>query len=179
MTRRRLLCTSGPILVVLIVGLAPAVAQTAGAELSTRMGALVAGLDEDQSEQASYAFDDEERFDLKLAPVLLEGLRRDAMNDAQTEALDHALRSVLSPSGRVVEGLGLRVVHRVAAQPLEKDRGELEIEALVVVERVARLLPLVLVEALDEGSHARGELRSCGLRHGGGGVEEEGHENRT
>ncbi len=99
MTRRLLLSTSGALFVALLLGQAPALAQTAGADLSTRMGALVAGLDESQRERASYAFDDDERFDLKLAPILLEGLRRDEMTDAQTRALDDALRTILSPSG--------------------------------------------------------------------------------
>ena len=40
-----------------------------------------ATLDEKQRERTSYAFDDEERFDLRLSPIGLEGRRIDEMSE--------------------------------------------------------------------------------------------------
>ena len=69
--------------------------EALGGELS----ALVAGLDDRQRRKALYAFDDDERFDLRLAPIGLEGLRIDEMSDAQWRALESMLGEVLSPAG--------------------------------------------------------------------------------
>ena len=86
----------------LLLGLAP---QTVSADEALRarldvgMAAYVASLDEDQAESAFYDFDDDERFDLRLAPLGLEGLRIDEMTDAQWAALEGLLSGVLSPSG--------------------------------------------------------------------------------
>jgi hypothetical protein len=43
--------------------------------LGEGMAGFVAGLDDDQRDEAHYAFDDAERFDLRLAPIGLEGLK--------------------------------------------------------------------------------------------------------
>ena len=67
--------------------------------LGRQMGQFVAGLDEDQQGDARYAFDDDERFDLRLAPLGLEGLRIDQMSDTQWTALESLLSDVLSPLG--------------------------------------------------------------------------------
>ena len=58
-----------------------------------------ATLDEEQRDRARYAFDDEERFDLRLAPIGLEGLRIDEMSDNQWQMLHAALGQVLSEEG--------------------------------------------------------------------------------
>lgn len=93
----------------------PAVAL--GRELGTAIGGLVAGLDDDQRKQALYAFEDEERFDLRLAPLGLEGLQVRQMSDAQWRSLRAALGSVLSP-------VGLEKVETIRS--LEREVGELE-----------------------------------------------------
>ncbi|MGH0032074.1 MAG: DUF3500 domain-containing protein [Myxococcota bacterium] len=67
--------------------------------LTRRAEAFVASLDEDQRETALYAFDDDERFDLRLAPLRLEGLRVDEMTGAQWTEFERLLAEVLSPSG--------------------------------------------------------------------------------
>jgi len=69
------------------------------ARLDTGMAAYVASLDEDQAETALYDFDDDERFDLRLAPLGLEGLRVDEMTESQWAALENLLGGVLSPTG--------------------------------------------------------------------------------
>ena len=68
-------------------------------ELGTAIGAFAATLDEDQRGAALYDFDDDERFDLRLAPLWLEGLRVSEMSDAQWHALRGAFEQVLSPQG--------------------------------------------------------------------------------
>ncbi len=69
-------------------------------ELSRAVAAWVASLDAGQRDAALYAFDDDERFDLRLAPFGLEGLRRDAMSEAQWQAWLDALGTTLSADGR-------------------------------------------------------------------------------
>lgn len=67
--------------------------------LDSGMASYVATLDEDQRDDALYPFDDEERFDLRLAPLGLEGLRIDEMTEAQWAALEGLLGGVLSAEG--------------------------------------------------------------------------------
>lgn len=67
--------------------------------LGADMGAFIATLDADQRDTALYSWDDDERFDLRLAPLGLEGLRVDAMTDAQWTELEALLGQVLSPEG--------------------------------------------------------------------------------
>jgi hypothetical protein len=71
----------------------------ASADLTAAVASWLASLDEDGQANARYAFDDEERFDLRLAPIGLEGLRRDAMSDAQWQAWMSALATTLSMRG--------------------------------------------------------------------------------
>ncbi len=68
-------------------------------ELGAAVGAFAATLDEDQRGAALYDFDDDERFDLRLAPLWLEGLLLSEMSDAQWHALRGAFEQVLSPQG--------------------------------------------------------------------------------
>ena len=67
--------------------------------LGEGMAGFVAGLDENQRDEALYAFDDAERFDLRLAPIGLEGLKISQMSDAQWVELEGLLSGVLSPAG--------------------------------------------------------------------------------
>ncbi len=67
--------------------------------LSQQMGSFEASLDQKQKSRALYDVDDSERFDLRLAPLGLEGLRIDQMTEAQWAALHAALGQVLSPEG--------------------------------------------------------------------------------
>jgi len=82
-----------------LVGLASLVRADAAADLTAAVAAWLGSLDEDQRGTALYRFDDDERFDLRLAPVGLEGLRRDAMSDAQWQAWVGALGTTLSMRG--------------------------------------------------------------------------------
>lgn len=85
--------------------------------LTQGMAAFAAGLDADQRDAARYAFDDDERFDLRLAPLGLEGLRIDEMTEAQWQAL----RSLL---GRVLSAEGLAKVETIRS--LEREVAALE-----------------------------------------------------
>ena len=82
-----------------LVSLASLVRADAAADLTAAVAAWLASLDDDQRDTALYAFDDDERFDLRLAPIGLEGLRRDAMSDAQWQAWVGALGTTLSMRG--------------------------------------------------------------------------------
>ena len=54
-----------------------ALARAEGAaDLTAAVAAWLASLSDDLRDAADYRFDDEERFDLRLAPIGLEGLRR-------------------------------------------------------------------------------------------------------
>jgi len=66
---------------------------------STALGEFLSTLDEDQRGDALYAFDDDERFDFRLAPLGLEGLQVGDMSDAQWRELESFLGSILSPVG--------------------------------------------------------------------------------
>ena len=76
-----------------------------------------ATLDEKQRARARYAFDDKERFDLRLAPMGLEGLRIDEMSETQWQLLHTALGQVLSEEG----------LHKVdTIRSLEREVAELD-----------------------------------------------------
>jgi len=70
-----------------------------GRRLGVETQRFVAALDDAQRAKALHAFDDEERFDLRLAPIGLEGLTVREMSDAQWGSLRNALAGVLSPRG--------------------------------------------------------------------------------
>ncbi len=85
--------------------------------LGDTMARWAATLDEKQRNRARYDFNDEERFDLRLAPLGLEGLRIDEMSDAQWQMLHNALGQVLSDEG----------LHKVdTIRSLEREVAELE-----------------------------------------------------
>jgi hypothetical protein len=67
--------------------------------LSDAIAAWLTTLDPEQRREASYRFDDAERYDLRLAPIGLEGLRRDAMNEEQWAAWLAVLDTALSDTG--------------------------------------------------------------------------------
>jgi len=69
------------------------------ADLTAAVAAWLASLSDDLRDAADYSFEDEERFDLRLAPIGLEGLRRDSMSDAQWQAWLGALGTTLSLRG--------------------------------------------------------------------------------
>ena len=87
----------------------------AASRLTREMTGFVASLSADQRESALYPFGDDERFDLRLAPLGLEGLRLDEMSDAQWAALESALSGVLSASG-VVKMNRIRSLEREVAE---------------------------------------------------------------
>ncbi|MEE3331315.1 MAG: DUF3500 domain-containing protein [Myxococcota bacterium] len=84
---------------VLTGGRAVAEADPIAAVLSTDLAAFAASLDADQRRTALYRFGDAERFDLRLAPMGLEGLRIDGMSEKQWQLLHGALGRVLSVEG--------------------------------------------------------------------------------
>jgi len=102
MTKQRANLRSG--VPVLLCGLTLAVGVTSladgrSAELTRVAAAWLESLDETQREEALYDFDDSERFDLRLAPFFLEGLRRDGMSDEQWSGLRGVLGAALSEQG--------------------------------------------------------------------------------
>lgn len=108
-----------------IVGLlALAAALGAGGEsdLTGAAAAWLASLDEAQRGEALYAFEDDERFDLRLAPIWLEGLRRDAMSEEQWDGWRRVLATTLSAEG-------LRQVETVIS--LEREVGRRDRESFV------------------------------------------------
>ncbi len=81
---------------------APDAAAGAGAsvEISSAAGALHDSLPADQAREAAYDFDDEERFDLRLAPFFLEGLALAQMNETSKARVGDLLEASLGPVGR-------------------------------------------------------------------------------
>jgi len=93
-------------LIVAVLGCAALVATQTGAEsddLALRMvsagTAFLSALDDDSRKSASFAFEDDERFDLRLAPFLLDGLMLSDMNPEQQLAARDLLAVGLSPHG--------------------------------------------------------------------------------
>ena len=86
--------------VLLAVFALAASAKTVGERgLTEAAAAWLASLDDDQRDEALYAFDDGERFDIRLAPIWLEGLRRDSMSESQWKGWLGVLATTLSPEG--------------------------------------------------------------------------------
>ena len=94
---RSVLLTLG--LSLLLLPVSTAQSDSTSDEFSNAMSRFVSDLDDAQRDDALYAFEDDERFDLRLAPLGLEGLRLDEMTDAQWTALETTLGTVLSPEG--------------------------------------------------------------------------------
>lgn len=86
----------------LIAALLPAAAasQATHERISAAGAELLAGLGEERRGEASYAFDDGERFDLRLAPLLLEGAELRDMDVAEEAKVRALLAAALSPTGR-------------------------------------------------------------------------------
>ncbi len=81
------------------LGVAYGRSATSGAGLTDAAAAWLASLDADQRRETLYEFDDEERFDLRLAPFRLEGLRRDRMTQEQWQGWRRVLATTLSETG--------------------------------------------------------------------------------
>lgn len=111
MTSRHPLLLASLLLLVLA---ARADAERAGEELTRRLGEFLTSLGEEERDRASYAFEDDERFDLRLAPMGLEGLRRDEISDPQWHALEASLGAVLSPTGLAKMNTIRSLEHEVA-----------------------------------------------------------------
>ena len=69
-------------------------------EISSAADALHDSLSADQAREATYEFDDEERFDLRLAPFFLDGLALADMNEASKAHVGALLEASLGPVGR-------------------------------------------------------------------------------
>ncbi|MEM7409567.1 MAG: DUF3500 domain-containing protein [Myxococcota bacterium] len=78
---------------------AVALADTEADTLGHRAAAWLASLDSDQRRAARYEWEDDERFDLRLAPIGLEGVRRRDLDDSQWRGLRHVLAGALSEQG--------------------------------------------------------------------------------
>ena len=74
-----------------------------GAELDARLAATAAqlqgALPEDAREDALYPFDDDEREDIRFAPLLLDGARHGALPDEAASLAEQLLAISLSPRG--------------------------------------------------------------------------------
>ena len=88
-----------PLALLGIVSVAQAEDDAIARALGEGMAGFVASLDDDQRDRALYAFDDDERFDLRLAPLGLEGLKISEMSNDQWVELEGLLAGVLSPAG--------------------------------------------------------------------------------
>jgi hypothetical protein len=95
--------------IVAALGCAALVATQTGAEsedVALRMAsagtAFLSALDDGPRRSASFAFDDDERFDLRLAPFRLDGLKLSDMNPEQQLAARELLATGLSPRGLAV-----------------------------------------------------------------------------
>lgn len=79
--------------------LAATLSITSGHRLSDAAADFLDALSPSDRERATYPFADDERFDLRLVPFFLDGLRIDRLDDAQDEKLAVLLGSALSPEG--------------------------------------------------------------------------------
>lgn len=75
-------------------------APTVAGAMASMASALRASLPAADREDASYAFEDSERFDLRLAPFGLEGLEMERMSPTTKEHLGGLLEASLGPVGR-------------------------------------------------------------------------------
>ena len=108
-----------------VLSLSGAAGTETARDTPARMAAAAAGfldsLDDGQRRTASYAFDDDERFDLRLAPIFLDGLRMDRMDPDQLRALRRLLGSALSPGG--LAKLDTIMSLEVEVERLDRERG--------------------------------------------------------
>ena len=87
------------VVVVAVIGAAAGLRAETPVDLTTATAGWLASLSDEQRDDAVYRFDDSERFDLRLAPFGLEGLRRDAMDEEQWQAWRAVLATTLSGQG--------------------------------------------------------------------------------
>jgi hypothetical protein len=99
MTNSRRLFAFGTLLIVAALGWASTLHAVTPSSLSRAVSSWLDMLDGEQRDEAVYSFRDEERFDLRLAPIRLEGLRREQMSEPQWQAWLAALGTTLSESG--------------------------------------------------------------------------------
>lgn len=104
MSVSRLRCAGAAIALVWIgaaAARAEAPPQNAGpaAQIASAAGSWLESLAPSERYRTLYDFGDSERFDLRLAPLLLEGLRGDRMTDAQWDGVRAILAAGLSDSG--------------------------------------------------------------------------------
>ncbi len=85
--------------VVAVFAVASALGAVTPKRLSEAVSAWLESLDEEKRTRAVYGFGDEERFDLRLAPIGLEGLKREDMTAQQWRDWLGVLRTTLSESG--------------------------------------------------------------------------------
>lgn len=104
-----------------LVGVTTLAATGERSVLAERAAALLALLDADQRETATWSFDADEREDVSYAPIFLDGLPASDLTGPQTAALDALLEATLSPRGvrrvREIRDLELAVA--------SKERGSL------------------------------------------------------
>ena len=99
MTNSRRLFAFGTLLIVAALGWASTLHAVTPSSLSRAVSSWPDMLDGEQRDEVVYSFRDEERFDLRLAPIRLEGLRREQMSEPQWQAWLAALGTTLSESG--------------------------------------------------------------------------------
>lgn len=87
--------------------------------VSDAASAFVEELDEPQRDAASWTFDDDERHDLRLAPLGLEGLPVRDMTELQRQRLNGLLGQVLSNTGLVA----VHTIMELEDQVREAERG--------------------------------------------------------
>ena len=108
-----------------LLSLSSAAGTETAPDTPARMAAAAAGfldsLDDGQRRTASYAFDDDERFDLRLAPIFLDGLGVNRMDPDQLLALRGLLGSALSPGG--LAKLDTIMSLEVEVERLDRERG--------------------------------------------------------
>lgn len=94
------------------------VAHDTAGDMTRAASALRDSLSADHRETADYAFEDEERRDLRLAPFLLEGLEMNVMSAPSKAHLGDLLSASLGPVGRrkadQIRGLELEVIRQEA-----------------------------------------------------------------
>ena len=125
-----------PLSVIWILGISAALGVGASARspeespssLTAEASKWYAALNDDQRDEVLYEFDDDERFDLRLAPIWLEGLRRDDMTGAQWQGLREVLQTTLTP-------LGMQKVETVMSLENEVRRLDEESWLLLVLGR--------------------------------------------
>jgi hypothetical protein len=109
----------------------PRASDAPAAAIVRAAGAWLASLGPSERRRTLYDFGDAERFDLRLAPLLLEGLRGDRMTDSQWEGVRAILAGGLSDAG-------LAKVETVMSLEVEVARRDQEAGGLRALLRLIR-----------------------------------------